>query len=67
MVQQTEDEELESVLAALAHPAEMPAPEARNRLRNVSELGVVRIKEGGEMLLPGALSGDRGAARSPIR
>ena len=81
----TEGDELEAALAALAHPAEMPAldvivdaepsgsdlpvsptlaalplfppPAARNRLRNLSELGVVRFAEGGEMLLPGAVSG----------
>jgi hypothetical protein len=41
----------------LGSVAVIPPPEARNRLRNLSELGVVRIKEGGEMLLPGALSG----------
>ena len=41
----------------LGSVAVIPPPEARNRLRNLSELGVVRIKEGGEMLLPGAVSG----------
>jgi hypothetical protein len=41
----------------LGSVAVIPPPAARNRLRNLSELGVVRIKEGGEMLLPGALSG----------
>jgi hypothetical protein len=35
----------------------IPPPEARNGLRNLSELGVVRFAEGGEMLLPGAVSG----------
>lgn len=29
-----------------------PPPEARDRVRNVSELGVVRLPEGGSMLLP---------------
>jgi len=37
--------------------AVIPPPAARNRLRNLSELGVVRFAEGGEMLLPGAISG----------
>jgi len=41
----------------LGSVAVIPPPEARNRLRSLSELGVVRIKEGGEMLLPGAVSG----------
>ena len=41
----------------LGSVAVIPPPAARNRLRNLSELGVVRIKEGGEMLLPGAVSG----------
>lgn len=41
----------------LGSVAVIPPPEARNRLRNLSELGVVRIKEGGEMLLPSAVSG----------
>jgi hypothetical protein len=34
-----------------------PPPEARHRLRNLSELGVVRFAEGSEMLLPGHVSG----------
>jgi len=37
--------------------AVIPPPAARNRLRNLSELGVVRCAEGGEMLLPGVVSG----------
>ena len=41
----------------LGSVADIPPPYARNGLRNLSELGVVRIKEGGEMLLPGAVSG----------
>ena len=42
---------------SLGSVAVVPPPAARNGLRNLSELGVVRIKEGGEMLLPGAVSG----------
>ncbi|MDD5267598.1 MAG: relaxase/mobilization nuclease domain-containing protein [Methylococcales bacterium] len=34
-----------------------PPPDARNRLRNLSELGVVRFAKRSEMLLPGAVSG----------
>ncbi len=41
----------------LGSVAVIPPPEARNRLRNLSELGVVRFTEGSEMLLPGAVSG----------
>ncbi len=41
----------------LGNVAAIPPPEARNRLRNLSELGVVRFTEGSEMLLPGAVSG----------
>ena len=85
MNQQTENDELEAALAALAHPGEMPAqdmivdvepsgsdlpvsptlaalpssrrPKPEHRLRNLSELGVVRFAEGSEMLLPGDVSG----------
>ena len=41
----------------LGSVAVIPPPAARNRLRNLSELGVVRCTEGGEMLLPGVVSG----------
>jgi hypothetical protein len=41
----------------LGSVAVIPPPEARNRLRSLSELGVVRFAEGGEMLLPSAVSG----------
>jgi hypothetical protein len=34
-----------------------PPPESQNRLRNLSSLGVVRFSGGGEVLLPGHVSG----------
>nr|WP_262966116.1 TraI/MobA(P) family conjugative relaxase [Methylobacter psychrophilus] len=40
----------------IGNVAVIPPPEARNRLRNLSELGVVRFATGSEMLLPGAVS-----------
>jgi hypothetical protein len=41
----------------LGYAAVIPPPAARHRLRNVSELGVVRFGERAEMLLPGNVSG----------
>ena len=41
----------------LGSVAVSPPPEARHRLRNLSELGVVRFAKGSEMLLPGDVSG----------
>jgi hypothetical protein len=35
-----------------------PPPEGQNRLRNLSQLGVVHIASGGEVLLPGHVLGD---------
>jgi Fe-S cluster biosynthesis and repair protein YggX len=35
-----------------------PPPEGKNRLRNLSQLGVVRIADGAEVLLPGHVSSD---------
>src|SRR5262249_38918064 len=34
-----------------------PPPQAKNRLRNLSQLGVVRIASGSEVLLPGHVPG----------
>ncbi len=41
----------------LGHIAVSPPPTARHRLRNLSELGVVRFAKRSEMLLPGDVSG----------
>jgi hypothetical protein len=41
----------------LGRIAVSPPPEARHRLRNLSELGVVRFTKRGEMLLPGNVPG----------
>lgn len=35
-----------------------PPPESQNRLRNLSQLGVVHVPDGGAVLLPGHVSGD---------
>jgi hypothetical protein len=37
----------------VGRPGRVPPPESRHRLRTLSQLGVVRITRGGEVLLPG--------------
>jgi hypothetical protein len=42
----------------IAGVGRVPPPESHNRLRTLSQLGVVRIDQGSEMLLPGHVPGD---------